>query len=72
MALKSNVLKAELQVSDFSRDYYETHALTWAATPSQSEGTAQSRAPAGTGREGDANGIARGASAAAEDAGVGV
>ena len=35
MALKSNVLKAELQVSDFSPDYYETHALTLAATPSR-------------------------------------
>lgn len=37
MALKSNVLKAELQVSDFSRDYYDTHALTLAQHPSETE-----------------------------------
>lgn len=35
MALKSKVLKAELQVSDFNRDYYETHALTLAQHPSE-------------------------------------
>ncbi len=35
MALKSNVVKAELQVSDFTRDYYETHALTLAQHPSE-------------------------------------
>ena len=34
MALKSTVFKAELQVSDLDRHYYETHALTllWAAS----------------------------------------
>lgn len=37
MALKSKVLKAELQVSDFGRDYYETHALTLAQHPSETE-----------------------------------
>jgi uncharacterized protein YaeQ len=35
LALKSNVFKAELQVSDFGRDYYETHALTLAQHPSE-------------------------------------
>lgn len=37
MALKSTVFKAELQVSDFDRDYYETHALTLAQHPSETE-----------------------------------
>jgi uncharacterized protein YaeQ len=37
LALKSKVFKAELQVSDFSRDYYETHALTLAQHPSETD-----------------------------------
>ena len=37
MALKSKVFKAELQVSDFSRDYYEMHALTLAQHPSETD-----------------------------------
>jgi uncharacterized protein YaeQ len=37
LALKSTVLKAELQVSDFDRHYYETHALTLAQHPSETE-----------------------------------
>lgn len=37
MALKSTVFKAELQVSDFDRHYYETHALTLAQHPSETE-----------------------------------
>lgn len=37
MALKSTVFKAELQVSDFDRNYYETHALTLAQHPSETE-----------------------------------
>lgn len=37
LALKSTVFKAELQVSDFDRNYYETHALTLAQHPSETE-----------------------------------
>ena len=37
MALKSRVFKAELQVSDFDRNYYETHALTLAQHPSETD-----------------------------------
>ena len=37
MALKSEVFKAELQVSDFDRNYYETHALTLAKHPSETD-----------------------------------
>jgi uncharacterized protein YaeQ len=37
LALKSKVFKAELQVSDFGRDYYETHALTLAQHPSETD-----------------------------------
>jgi uncharacterized protein YaeQ len=37
LALKATVFKAELQVSDFDRDYYETHALTLAQHPSETE-----------------------------------
>ena len=37
MALKSKVFKAELQVSDFGRNYYETHQLTLAQHPSETE-----------------------------------
>ena len=37
MALKANVFKAELQVSDFDRNYYETHALTLAQHPSETD-----------------------------------
>jgi uncharacterized protein YaeQ len=37
LALKSKVFKAELQVSDFDRDYYATHELTLAQHPSETE-----------------------------------
>jgi uncharacterized protein YaeQ len=37
LALKSQVFKAELQVSDFDRNYYETHWLTLAQHPSETE-----------------------------------
>ena len=37
MALKAKVFKAELQVSDFDRNYYETHALTLAQHPSETD-----------------------------------
>jgi uncharacterized protein YaeQ len=37
LALKSKVFKAELQVSDFDRNYYETHSLTLAQHPSETE-----------------------------------
>jgi uncharacterized protein YaeQ len=37
LALKSKVFKAELQVSDFDRNYYETHALTLAQHPSETD-----------------------------------
>jgi len=37
LALKSQVFKAELQVSDFDRNYYETHSLTLAQHPSETE-----------------------------------
>jgi uncharacterized protein YaeQ len=35
LALKATVFKAELQVSDFGRDYYATHELTLAQHPSE-------------------------------------
>ena len=35
MALKATVYKAELQISDLDRNYYETHTLTLAQHPSE-------------------------------------
>jgi uncharacterized protein YaeQ len=35
MALKATVYKAELQINDLDRDYYESHALTLAQHPSE-------------------------------------
>jgi uncharacterized protein YaeQ len=37
MALKATVFKAQLQISDLDRHYYETHALTIARHPSESD-----------------------------------
>lgn len=37
MALKSTVVKAELQISDMDRHYYATHTLTLAQHPSETE-----------------------------------
>lgn len=37
MALKSTVVKAELQISDMDRHYYGTHALTLAQHPSETD-----------------------------------
>ena len=37
MALKSTVFKAELQVADMDRHHYETHALTLARHPSETD-----------------------------------
>ncbi|MBA54033.1 MAG: hypothetical protein CMK89_06210 [Pseudomonadales bacterium] len=37
MALKSTVYKAELQVSDMDRHYYQSHMLTLALHPSETE-----------------------------------
>ena len=37
MALKSTVIKAELQVSDMDRHYYGSHALTLAQHPSETD-----------------------------------
>jgi len=37
MALKSTVYKAELQLSDMDRNYYEAHSLTLARHPSETD-----------------------------------
>lgn len=37
MALKATLYKAEVQVSDMDRHYYETHALTLARHPSETD-----------------------------------
>ncbi|MGC3982167.1 MAG: YaeQ family protein [Steroidobacteraceae bacterium] len=37
MALKSTVFKADLQISDMDRNYYQSHALTLAQHPSETE-----------------------------------
>lgn len=37
MALKATVFKVQLQISDLDRHYYETHALTLARHPSESD-----------------------------------
>lgn len=37
MAMKSTVLKAELQISDMNRHYYQTHQLTLAQHPSETD-----------------------------------
>ena len=37
MALKSTVVKAELQISDMDRHYYATHNLTVAQHPSETD-----------------------------------
>jgi uncharacterized protein YaeQ len=37
LALKSTVFKADLQISDMDRNYYESHALTLAQHPSETD-----------------------------------
>lgn len=37
MALKSTIYKAELQIADIDRGYYQTHALTIARHPSETD-----------------------------------
>jgi len=37
MALKSTIFKAELQIVDMDRDYYQNHALTLARHPSETD-----------------------------------
>lgn len=37
MAVKATIFKAELQVSDMDRNYYQTHSLTLAQHPSETE-----------------------------------
>ncbi|HMM25044.1 MAG TPA: YaeQ family protein, partial [Pseudoxanthomonas mexicana] len=37
MALKSTVVKAELQISDMDRHYYGSHGLTLAQHPSETD-----------------------------------
>ena len=37
MAIKSTIYKAELQIADMDRHYYETHALTLARHPSETD-----------------------------------
>lgn len=37
MAVKATIFKVELQVSDMDRNYYETHVLTLAQHPSETE-----------------------------------
>lgn len=37
MALKSTVFKVELQIADLDRNYYQTHALTLARHPSETD-----------------------------------
>ncbi|TAN53760.1 MAG: YaeQ family protein [Methylococcaceae bacterium] len=37
MALKATIYKAELQIADMDRGYYQTHALTLALHPSETE-----------------------------------
>lgn len=37
MAMKSTILKAELQISDMNRHYYQTHQLTLAQHPSETD-----------------------------------
>lgn len=37
MALKSTIFKVELQITDLDRNYYQTHALTLARHPSETD-----------------------------------
>ena len=37
MALKSTIFKAELQIADIDRNYYQSHALTLARHPSETD-----------------------------------
>ena len=37
MALKATIFKADLQISDIDRDYYQTHKLTLARHPSETD-----------------------------------
>ena len=37
MALKATIFKAELDVSDIDRGYYQTHSLTIARHPSETD-----------------------------------
>ena len=37
MALKSTIFKAELQIADLERNYYQNHALTVARHPSETD-----------------------------------
>ena len=37
MALKATIYKADLQIADMDRNYYEDHALTLARHPSDTD-----------------------------------
>jgi len=37
MALKATIFKAELQVSDMDRNYFQSHSLTVARHPSETD-----------------------------------
>ena len=37
MALKSTIFKAELQITDMDRNYYQAHSLTLARHPSETD-----------------------------------
>lgn len=37
MALKATIYKAELQIADMDRNYYQTHLLTLARHPSETD-----------------------------------
>ena len=37
MALKATIFKAELQIADMDRNYYQDHALTLARHPSETD-----------------------------------
>jgi len=66
MALKSTIFKAELQVNDLDRHYYQTHALTLARHPSETDERMMARVLAFALHADDALAFGRGLSASDE------
>jgi uncharacterized protein YaeQ len=63
MALKSTIFKADLQIADMDRHYYETHALTIARHPSETDERMMVRLLAFALHAGDALAFSKGLSA---------
>ncbi len=63
MALKSTIFKAELQIADMDRNYYQSHTLTIAQHPSETDERMMVRLLAFARHAGEALGFGKGLSA---------